>query len=59
VRFDPERAPERIWRVAEAFHRDLDERVMDGEPLHPDSCGDLQTSFEDLLPGYGYGIQWA
>jgi hypothetical protein len=59
VRFDAERAPERIWRVADAFHRDLDERVMDGEALHPDSCGDLQTSFEDLLPGYGYGIQWA
>jgi hypothetical protein len=58
VRFDPERAPARIWRVAEAFHRDLDERVLDGEALHPDACGDLQTSFEDLLPGYGYGIQW-
>ena len=59
VRFDPQRAPERIWRVAEAFHRDLDERVMAGEPLHPDSCGDLETTFEDLLPGHGYGIQWA
>ena len=59
VRFDPERAPERIWRVAHAFHRDLDERVMAGEALHPDSCGDLQTSFEDLLPGHGYGVQWA
>ncbi len=59
VRFDPQRAPERIWRVADAFHRDLDERVTSGEPLHPDACGDLQTAFEDLLPGHGYGIQWA
>ena len=59
VRFAPERAPERIWRVADAFHRDLDERVMAGEPLHLDPCGDLQTTFEDLLPGHGYGIQWA
>jgi hypothetical protein len=37
----------------------LDDRVMEGEPLHPDACGDLETSFEDLLPGYGYGVQWA
>ena len=59
VRFDPDRAPERIWRVADAFHRDLDERVMDGEPLQLDGCGDLETSFEDLLPGHGYGVQWA
>jgi len=59
VRFDPERAPKRIWRVADAFHRDLDERSLDGEKLHPDPCGDLQTSFVDLLPGYGYGVQWA
>ena len=59
VRFDPDRAPARVWRVADAFHRDLDERTLDGETLHPDPCGDLQTSFEDLLPGYGYGIQWA
>ena len=59
VRFDPERVPTRIWRVADAFHRDLDERVLEGETLHPDSCGDLQTSFDDLMPGYGYGIQWA
>jgi hypothetical protein len=53
VRFDPDRAPRAVWRVADAFHRDLDERVMDGEPLQLDGCGDLETSFEDLLPGHG------
>jgi hypothetical protein len=45
--------------VADAFHRDLDERVLAGEPLHLDSCGDLEITFEDLLPGHGYGMQWS
>jgi hypothetical protein len=59
IRFDPQHPPERIWRVADAFHRDLDERTIEGQPLHLDACGDLQVAFEDLLPGHGYGIQWA
>jgi hypothetical protein len=59
VRFDPGRAPERIWRVADAFHRDLDERTVEGEPVELDRCGDLRVDFDDLLPGYGYGIQWS
>src|SRR6185436_8603627 len=59
VRFDPDRAPERVWRVADAFHRDLDERVMDGEPLQLDGCVELETSFEYLRPGHVYGFQWA
>jgi hypothetical protein len=58
VRFDAERAPERIWRVADAFHRDLDERTTEGESLQLDRCGDLELEFEELLPGHGYGLQW-
>lgn len=58
IRFDPQHQPERIWRVADAFHRDLDDRTIEGEPLHLDACGDLRVGFEDLLPGYGYGVQW-
>lgn len=58
VRFDLEQVPDRILRVAEAFHRDLDERTAEGEPVFPDRAGDLQLHFDDLLPGYGYGLQW-
>ncbi|HST67925.1 MAG TPA: hypothetical protein VLM05_22335 [Mycobacteriales bacterium] len=58
VRFDPERAPDRVWRVADAFHRDLDERSTEGEQLKPDPSGTVEVDFEDLTPGYGYGVQW-
>jgi hypothetical protein len=58
VKFDRDRLPERIWRVSEAFHRDLDERLVDGEPLTADWAGEVRLHFEELTPGYGYGIQW-
>ncbi|HEY6748206.1 MAG TPA: hypothetical protein VI357_21120 [Mycobacteriales bacterium] len=58
VRFDPERAPERVWRVADAFHRELDERSAEGEPLLPDPSGTVEVDFDDLTPGYSYGVQW-
>ena len=59
VRFDRENIPERIWRVSEAFHRELDEHVMDGDPLTVDRSGEVHVHFADLLPGYGYGVQWS
>jgi len=59
VRFDRKRLPDRIWRVSEAFHRELDERLVEGEPLTADRCGEVQLHFDDLMPGYGYGIQWS
>lgn len=59
VRFDRKRLPARIWRVSEAFHRDLDERYVVGEPLAADRCGEVHIQFDDLVPGFGYGVQWA
>ena len=59
VRFDRRRLPSRIWRVSEAFHRELDERLVEGEPLAADRSGEVRLQFEDLTPGYGYGIQWS
>ena len=56
--FEPGLAPARIWTVADAFHRDLDERTVDGAEVVPDRCGDLRVEFDDMLPGHGYGIQW-
>lgn len=58
VRFDRMRLPERIWRVSEAFHRDLDEGLVEGEPLTADRSGEVRVHFADLVPGYGYGVQW-
>ena len=51
VRFDLKHMPERIWRVSEAFHRELDERLVDGEPLTADRSGEVQLHFDDLLAG--------
>ena len=59
VRFDPNRAPERIWRVSDAFHRELDERSAEGDPLPPDPSGTVEVDFADLTTGYGYGVQWS
>jgi hypothetical protein len=59
VRFHRKRVPARLWRVSEAFHRDLDERHVEGEPLIADPCGEVRLQFDDLVPGYGYGIQWS
>lgn len=58
VHFGPDRIPARVWLVRDVFHRDLDERTVEGEPLTPDRCGDLSVDFDDILPGHGYGIQW-
>jgi hypothetical protein len=59
VRFDRKRLPDRIWRVSGAFHRELDERLVEGEPLAADRSGEVRLHFDDLLPGYGYGLQWS
>ncbi len=59
LRFGQDRIPSRVWRVSEAFHRDLDERLVDGEPLTVDGAGEVRVRFADLVPGYGYGLQWS
>lgn len=58
VRFDPKRPPSKIWRVNEVFHREVDE-VKPTEPLiELDHTGEINLSFDVLLPGHGYGVQW-
>jgi hypothetical protein len=59
VRFDRKNVPGRVWRVSEAFHRDLDERHVVGELLTVDPSGEVHLTFEGLVPGLGYGVQWA
>lgn len=58
VRFDPNRMPSIAWRVAEVFHRDLDAKRPTETLLTVDKAGELNLSFQNLLPGHGYGAQW-
>ena len=58
VRFDRERPPRRVWQVAEAFHRDLDEGAARGQDLSLDAAGEIHLKFRNLRPALSYGAQW-
>jgi hypothetical protein len=58
VRFDPARLPARIWRVENAFQRDLDDPTAKGESLTVDAAGEVRTCFRHLTPGLAYGVRW-
>lgn len=59
IRFDPDHLPVEVWRVAEAFHRDLDEEATPTPPLLTvDKAGEIDLTFHSLRPGHGYGAQW-
>ncbi len=59
IRFALDRLPRRVWRVAGAFHREIDEVAPSGDFLTPDPAGDLHVDFANLAPGFGYGVQWS
>lgn len=58
VRFDRRRPPRRIWRLAGAFQRDLDDPVGRGQVVELDSAGELRVQFSHLAPGLVYGVRW-
>jgi hypothetical protein len=58
VRFDRADLPRRVWRVAGAFQRDLEDPVPRGEVLALDPAGELRLKFTNLTPGLAYGIRW-
>jgi hypothetical protein len=58
VRFDPARLPVRIWRVENAFQRDLDDPAATGESLTVDAAGEVRLCFRHLTPGLAYGVRW-
>lgn len=51
-------APERLWRVTDAFPRDLDEFRPDDDIVTVDAAGEVHAQFSDIAAGHGYGIQW-
>jgi hypothetical protein len=59
VRFDPKRMPAQIWRVSDAFQRDVDDPNPSGDVLSSDASGEVHTVFRRLTPGRAYGIRWA
>nr|WP_232328374.1 hypothetical protein [Kibdelosporangium sp. MJ126-NF4]CEL20920.1 hypothetical protein [Kibdelosporangium sp. MJ126-NF4]CTQ95566.1 hypothetical protein [Kibdelosporangium sp. MJ126-NF4] len=58
VRFDPRRPPDRIWRLVNAFQRDVDDPRPSGEGVPLDAACEIHTSFHELTPGLAYGIRW-
>jgi hypothetical protein len=58
VRFDLAHAPQQVWRLVNAFQRDVDDPVPTGERIPMDGCGEIHTSFHLLTPGKAYGIRW-
>ncbi|HVV19718.1 MAG TPA: hypothetical protein VHF06_09800 [Pseudonocardiaceae bacterium] len=58
VRF-ADRTPRHVVRLCGAFQSDVDDPAGPGEPVTPDAAGELRTTFDDLRPGFAYGVRWA
>jgi hypothetical protein len=59
VRFPAGAVPRNIWKVAEVFHRDLDDEQLSREELVADRVGEVCVDFDGLIAGHGYGVQWS
>lgn len=59
VRFAHDRPPSIVRRVDNSFHRELDDPIGSGEPMAPDSAGEVRAVFSDLFVGFGYGVRWS
>jgi len=58
IRFDLDRLPSHIWRLSEAFQRDVDDPTPTGETLWSNAAGEVYTTFRQLTPGRAYGVRW-
>jgi hypothetical protein len=58
VRFHPDKLPATVWRLTDAFQRDVDDPTPTGEILTPDSAGEVHITFRRLTPGLAYGLRW-
>jgi hypothetical protein len=50
--------PDRVWRISDAFHRDLDEFRLDEDIIVVNAVGEVHVQFSEMAVGHGYGIQW-
>jgi hypothetical protein len=58
IRFGKATMPRRVWRLSEAFQRDVDDPFPRGEALSPDAAGEIHLTFHQLTPGLAYGARW-
>jgi hypothetical protein len=58
VRFGPDRVPNHIWRLADAYQRDVDDPTPSGDLLVANSAGEVRMLFRQLTPGRAYGLRW-
>ncbi|HEX5115644.1 MAG TPA: hypothetical protein VFW65_10650 [Pseudonocardiaceae bacterium] len=58
VRFAQDRRPALIWRMSDAFPRDVDDDSPTETLLMLDGAGEVNLTFRQLRPGHGYGVQW-
>jgi hypothetical protein len=58
IRFNPDKVPGHIWRISDAFQRDVDDPNPTGETLTGNAAGEVHTTFRQLTPGRAYGLRW-
>ncbi|MGH3437848.1 MAG: hypothetical protein ACRDRN_15450 [Sciscionella sp.] len=58
VRFDLNASPQRVWKLADRFQRDVDDPVPHGGDVGIDDVGEIHARFRDLTPGLAYGVRW-
>lgn len=58
VRFGQDRRPGDVWRLDGAFQSDIDDPVGVGDGVPLDAAGELRVTFDDLKPGFAYGVRW-
>ena len=58
IRFDRNQPPPTIWRLRDAFERDIDDPIRRGDPQPLDESYELHLTFHNLVPGLAYGARW-
>jgi hypothetical protein len=58
VRFDTERRPHNVQRIAELFQRDVTDPMVTGEVVEVDTAGEVHATFHQLTAGLAYGLRW-
>jgi hypothetical protein len=59
VRFGDDRRPPEEVRLASAFHADIIDPAAVGETVPVDAAGEIHVTFDDLKPGFAYGVRWS
>ncbi|GAA2821393.1 hypothetical protein [Crossiella cryophila] len=58
VKFDPERVPDRIWRITDLPPSEVEDEFAPRELVKADPCGEVHFTFTDLTPNRSFGVVW-